>query len=382
MKTRNSSAQWLEKYSRWQVKVTNEDGIRKTFTCSTPGRKGQTECNRKADAWLESGLKSPDTRCGDLLDAWLESLKFECETRDISGNVVYTERYRKAESISRVHIRPAIGLMKISRLTDGDLQDVINAAAKKGSAKKTLQNIRSIISLWLGFCRKRKVTQLYTDDLVIPNNAPVKEKRILQPDELRVLMSVGTTIDHGKRVDEWYVNLWRLAAVLGYRPGELLALERSHFRNGILRVRGSINEKNIRTSGKNNNAIRDTVLPKIALDILNDQFKMLSKSGIVSPYIFPTPQGTVSNQSTTRHRWTRYCESNGITAVSPYELRHTYVSICSGRGDLSLYDLKSLVGHSKNMDTLGVYAHKITDSDTRLAASVNTIFEDVIKEMG
>ena len=382
MKTRNVSAQWLEKYQRWQIKVTNEDGVRKTFTCSMPGRKGQTECNRKADDWLLSGLKSPDARCGDLVTSWLDALKDECITRDVNGETVYTDRYVKAESIARVHLMPALKLVKISRLTAGDLQSIIHAAAKKGCAKKTLMNIRSIMSLWLNYCRKLKVTHLTTEDVVLPKNAPSKEKRILQPEELRILMSTSTTVRCGKTVEEWYINLWRLAVVLGYRPGELLALERSHLKNGVLRVRGSINDRNIKTSGKNNNAIRDTVLPKIALDILSDQIRMLTKAGIVSPYLFPTPQGTISNQSTTRHRWTRYCESNGITTVTPYELRHTYVSVCSGRGDLSLSELKSLIGHSKNMDTLGVYAHKLADADTRLAASVNQIFEGVIKELG
>ena len=31
MKTRNASAVWLEKYNRWQIKVTNEYGVRKAI---------------------------------------------------------------------------------------------------------------------------------------------------------------------------------------------------------------------------------------------------------------------------------------------------------------------------------------------------------------
>ncbi len=382
MATRNGSAQWLEKYNRWQIKVTNEDGIRKTFTCPTPGRKGQTECNKKADEWLAHGLKNPDTRCEMLIDSWLESLKEECKTVDINGKEAYTDRFIKAESISRVHLKPKLRHIKISRVTVGDLQEIINTAAKKGYAKKTLQNIRSTISIWLTFCRKRKLTTLTTEEIEIPKNAPTKEKKILQPNELRTLMTVSTTNQGGAVVNEWYVNLWRLAVVLGYRPGELLALEKSHLRNGVLRVRGSINDSNIKTSGKNSNAIRDTVLPKIALDILKDQETMLKKAGVVSPYLFPTPQGNVSNQSTTRHRWTGYCNSNGITRITPYELRHTYVSVCSGRGNLSLAELKALIGHSKNMDTLGIYSHKLSNAEERLAESVNDIFDCVINEKG
>ena len=51
---RINTAIWLEKYQRWQIKV-QKDGERKTFTCPVPGRKGQIECNGKADKWLMDG---------------------------------------------------------------------------------------------------------------------------------------------------------------------------------------------------------------------------------------------------------------------------------------------------------------------------------------
>lgn len=57
-------------------------------------------------------------------------------------------------------------------------------------------------------------------------------------------------------------------------------------------------------------------------------------------------------------RWRAYQDSNGIAPrISLYELRHTFVSLAQ---DLPDGKLKPLVGHSRNMDTRGVYGHEIT----------------------
>lgn len=47
----------------------------------------------------------------------------------------------------------------------------------------------------------------------------------------------------------------------------------------------------------------------------------------------------------------RCCEYNGITVVTPYELRHTFVSIAK---KLPEGFVKTVIGHSKSMDTFGV----------------------------
>lgn len=55
MGRRTNTAVWLPNQNRWQIKV-QKDGVRKTFTSAKPGRTGQREANRKADAWLDEGI--------------------------------------------------------------------------------------------------------------------------------------------------------------------------------------------------------------------------------------------------------------------------------------------------------------------------------------
>lgn len=369
MKTRNTSAVWLEKYQRWQVNVTNDAGDRKTFSSKTPGRKGQTECNRKADVWLASNASGPDKRCDRLIDEWLKDVALHTGTSN----------YNQRKSIAENWIKPCIGSIKFSRLGKKALQDVIDRAYTAGKSKKHLENIRGALSSWLKSCPDTGYMRLTTAEIVIPADAPVKEKQILQPEDLAKLFGIQTTVVRKKTVPEWYVHAWRLAVVTGYRPGEIVALERKHWNKNVLLVRGAVNDLQEHTSGKNDNSVRDTVLPQIAIDILNEQDAMLRKYGMVSVYLFPTETGECSNQQTMRKHWLRFCKVNGIHRITPYEIRHTFVSVTSGRTDITLADLKALVGHSKNMDTLGVYGHKISDADKAIADKIDTAFTGIIK---
>ena len=378
MKTRNASAVWLEKYNRWQIKVTNEDGVRKTFTCPTPGRKGQTECNRKADAWLASGLRSPDTRCGALIEEWLADMKKRNETVTLDGRETVSSHYEQVYKNVRNWILPQIEFIKIGKLRLYNLQEIIDAAYSAGRSKKTMQNIRGALSLWLSFCRKKELTSLVTEDLEIPADAPQKEKRILQPDDLRALFSSSQTIYHGKVRDEWYIYAWRFAVVTGLRPGELIALERKHLQSDRVLIRGSINCSNVKTRGKNDNAVRSIALFGLSREILTAQMAMLRDAGIVSNYVFPAESGLAAKQATMRKAWYRYSAYNGILNVTPYELRHTFVSISSARSNLSLSDLRATVGHSQNMDTLGTYSHKLSDAEERISAGLENAFSDIL----
>lgn len=377
-KTRTGSAVWLEKYQRWQIKVTNEDSVRKTFTSSTPGKKGQTECNKKADEWLQSGLRSPEARCSVLIDAWLSDMKKRTKAVTIEGEETQNAHYEKTECIAEVWLKPNIGMKRIGKLRRVDLQEVLDDAFIKGRSKKTIQNIRGAMSLFLKWCRLRDLTRLTTDDLEIPKNAKVGEREILQPEDLQKLFSCLDTEWRGKVRPAWYIHAWRFSVVMGLRPGELYALERKHLVGDRILVRGAVNFRGIKTSGKNENAIRDIVLNSLAKEILAEQAAMLKSSGVISKYIFPAPDGNIVSQDTAAKNWKRYREYNGLQKTTPYEMRHTYVSVVSGRSDLSIGDLRRTVGHSQNMDTLGTYSHRLTAEENRIAAQIDSAYRDLL----
>lgn len=265
---------------------------------------------------------------------------------------------------------------KISAVTEQDFQNIINDAFKKGLSKKTLSNLRACIAAFIKYCRKTRATKLIIENVYIPKGAPKSQKNILQPDDLRILFSSGKTKLNGREVDELFINAYRFEVATGLRPGEALGLKKSDIKSNHVRLQRSINKYGEITTGKNDNARRDFVLTKQAVSILRDQLDLLSRLQIVSDYVFADKYGEPIKQSNYYKRWVKYRTYNKISAVSPYELRHTFISVVK---TLPPGLLKPLVGHSEDMDTFGVYSHDVTGDKDLTAKLVEQTFERILK---
>lgn len=357
MARRINSATWSEKEQRWRINV-QRDGKRRTFYSSTPGRTGQREANAKADAWLDSGIEPVSERTWDAYTTFQEESK----------EVVSTTEYHHIDTIGRIWVKPYIGKKKVADLCDGDIQRLLDKAAAMGRSKKTIQDINGIINRFLKWCRRNKKTAYRPDDVHIPASARLKGKQVLQPDDLITLLSVDTTIYKGKRVKEEYIHAYRFQVLTGLRPGELRGLRWEDIDENRVFVRRSINVFGEETRGKNENAVRSFVLSDLARQELEAQAREYpSESG----YVFELPSPTAY-----RERWQKYCESNNITRTTPYELRHTFVSVAK---TLPAGEVKSLVGHSQSMDTFGVYGHALVGEDEKTAEKINGLFRKIVE---
>ena len=337
MNKRTNTAQWEEKYQRWRIAV-QKDGVRKQFYSSTPGRTGQREANAKADAWLENDIAVKAGRVENVYQLWIEDLKLTTST----GN------WKPVESRWRTWVLPIIGKKKVNTLTDRDLQTIINKAAAAGKSRKTLQLIASDLRAFCKYCRKAKLSTFLPEDVQIPASARYKGKSVLQPADLVKLFSIDTTLYRGKRVHDDFIHAYRFQTLTGLRPGELLGLRWADVQGNTVNVRRSINIHGEETQGKNQNAIRSFVLSGLARAVLEQQRAVTG-----------TRESVFEIRSELYYwtRWQAYCKANGIDRISVYELRHTFVSVVK---TLPEGEIKELVGHSQNMDTLGQYSHALT----------------------
>ena len=363
--TRTNNATWIESQGRWQIQV-QRDGIRRTFYSSLAGAAGKREANAKADAWLQSGITRGSKRVHAVASEWLETLKPSREMQSSASYVQY-------ESIMRTKIIPLIGNRTVSDLSNGDIQRVIDAAARNGYAKKTLQNIRGTMVAFVKYCRKFRYTDLRVEDVEIPWDAPKVEKEILQPDALKILFSVNTRKGRSKGPrEDYYVNAYRFQLVTGLRPGEMLARTKADVRDGYLYISTALNQYGEITKGKNLNATRRIKLTELALQILEDQAEAERKNGIASTVLFPDTDGGYLSERKLYKNWCAYQKSNGIDHISLYELRHTFVSVCTANVPENL--LKMVVGHSKSMDTQGVYGHEVQGQLDTAAHAIDSSF--------
>ena len=366
MAKRKNEAAWMPSQNRWQINV-QMDGVRRTFTSSTPGRKGKIEAERKADRWLEEQTVNENTKCEILIDKFYEHVKATTS----KGH------WRPMGSRIENHIRPLIGAKKIGRLTENDLQEILDAAYKKGLSKRGIKNVKSDTMAFVKYCRKANATRLFPESLYIPNGARRSTKTVAEPEDIRKLFETDESTWKGKVCHDRYIHAYRFAVVSGLRLGELLGLKWEDIKGTKLRIRRALNDYNIFTEGKNDNARRTLVLTGLALEEIGQQRKLLRQEGVLSPYVFPTKKGTPTSQDTFRSSWKRYCEHNGLKKVTPYELRHTYVSVNKEMPE----GLKRLVvGHSVDMDTEGTYGHEMAGDLKRAAEYSDAAFRKILAQ--
>lgn len=372
MKKRTNTAFWVEKEKRWCIAV-QKNGTRKRFYSSTPGRTGQREANAKADAWLDDSIRDGRKKVATLYAEWVEELKLTCGTSYVIQCNKYGEYY----------ILPVCGNIRIDELTEGDLQKAIDMSFKKRCLKKggkrtsdkplsrkTLMTIRSTEISFVKWCRRNKYSALFPE-LSIPKNARMGKKNILQPSALKILFDVDSRLYYGKRVFDEYIYAYRFTVATGVRPGELVGLWYGDIKGNTVNLRRSINRLDEETTGKNENAIRSFDMGEEAHEAYEAQVALLKASGI--PLNYTTPLFQIQNQRALFKRWKKYQKDNGIEPqVTLYEMRHTFVSVESGV--LTDSQLKMLVGHSKNMDTAGVYRHELDGQREDLAAATTAAF--------
>ena len=350
MGRRTNTAAWNGK--RWRIDV-QKDGIRKSFYSSTPGRTGQREANSKADAWLEDGIGAKALRVSEACCPWLLEVQ-----QTTSGT-----NYRPLKSRWENWVLPVIGRKRVTALTDQDLQTVINRAHTAGKSRKTLKSLSADMRAFCKYCRKSRLSQYLPEDIKIPAGARYRGKSVLQPADLLKLFNVDTTAYKGQAVRDEYINAYRFQVLTGLRPGELIGLRWADIHGATVNVARSINIDGEETQGKNQNAARSFVMSEMAQRVLEDQRQQKTASG---ESVF----GITSERYYYR-RWRVYCETNGLAPCSPYELRHTFVSVVK---TLPAGEVKPLVGHSEDMDTFGIYGHTLTGDAENTAQAVNGVF--------
>ena len=104
------------------------------------------------------------------------------------------------------------------------------------------------------------------------------------------------------------------------------------------------------------------------------QMALLKKNGI--RLNFNTPLFQISCQHTYYGRWKRYLEAHDLPHISPYELRHTFVSIVKTMPEGRI---RPIVGHSSNMDTFGTYAHILKGEVEETTKEIDRLFDKLLQ---
>jgi integrase len=217
----------------------------------------------RAMADRDNGLyfNADNLKVGEYLERWLA---------DSVLDTVRPTTYERYEQIVRIHVRPALGSVKLKTLSPVHVRGLYREKLQAGLSPRTVQYIHVTL---------HKALKQAVQDGLIPRNATEavkapqvrrQEMRPLSAEQVKVFLETAC----GDRLEALFV----LAIHTGLRQGELLGLkwEDVDLEQGTLRVRRTLaTSKNgpVLTTPKTNGSRRSVRLTQAAVDALRSHLE-------------------------------------------------------------------------------------------------------------
>jgi integrase len=311
----------------------------------------------KAIADRDGGLvyDAGNITVGEYLDRWLN---------DSVRDTVRQRTWERYEQFVRVHLTPALGKIKLAKLTPAHVRGLYRDKLNSGLAPRTVLHIHRAFS---------KALKQAAADGLIPRNpaAPVKppqprgeEIRPLNREQVRVLFEAAS----GDCLEALYI----VAVTAGLRRGELQGLkwEDLDLEAGMLQVRRTCSEPKgghifeAPKSGKGRN-IRLTQSAVAALRIhrrrqLEERMykaDLWQEQGLV----FPSTVGTPLWGGNLNRAFKATLQRAGLPKSTRFhDLRHTCATLLLKQAVNPKF-VQELLGHADISLTLNVYSHVLPD---------------------
>jgi integrase len=321
----------------------------------------------KAIADRDGGLvyDAGNITVGEYLDRWLN---------DSVRNTVRRRTWERYEQFVRVHLTPALGKIKLAKLTPAHVRGLYRDRLDSGLAPRTVLHIHRAFS--------KALKQAVADGL-IPRNpaAPVKppqprqeEIRPLNREQVRVLFEAAS----GDRLEALYV----VAVTAGLRRGELQGLKWDDLdlEAGMLQVRRTLSEPKggyifeAPKSGKG----RSVRLTRKATAALREHRKRqleerMKKAGLWQEQglVFPSGVGTPLSGGNLNRTFKATLQRAELPKSTRFhDLRHTCATLLLKQG-VHVRFVQELLGHADIGLTLNVYSHVLPDMSDAAADAMD-----------
>lgn len=308
---------------------------------------------------------------GEWLDIWLKE---------------YTLNIRPAtkaayEQHVRVHLKPALGRIQLSKLLPHQIQQNYNdLLRKRGLSPKSIKNVHGVLhraleqAKLMGYLKTNPTT-----GVVLPKAEKAVLKTMEDTDVARFLQEIK---------DDPYENVLFVTAFTGLREGEVLGLtwDCVDFEKGQLLINKQHNrakgEKEFHFSPLKNSKIRTITVAQEVLNVLEKQQKQQEKWQAIlgdkwdnqKNLVFTTEFGRYINNKTLYMNYKRIMRKLGFPQLRFHDLRHTYAVNSLRAGD----DIKTVqenLGHATASFTLGTYAHATPGMKRESAGRMNDFIQ-------
>ena len=309
---------------------------------------------RAMDAASRGLLRQPSRlTVGGFLDRWLEdTVKPRVRPLTYSGYAVNVRR----------HIIPALGDVKLDRLSPEQVQNLLNGKLKDGLSSKTVAYIRQVLRTSLDQAMR---WNLVSRNVVTLVPAPRKERvaiRPLEPHHIGAFLSAVA----GRRLEALYVT----TLALGLREGEVLGLQWQDIdlRARTLRVQRQLQRFGGRlqlVEPKTDRARRVLDLPHSVVKALTEHQKRQVIERLTAGahwdehgLVFPTSVGTPLEARSLLRDFRQVIRKGRLPAIRFHDLRHSCATMLLVQG-VPARVVMEILGHSEISLTMNTYSHVI-----------------------
>ena len=344
-------------------------------------RQIQKELNRVAVNFEEAcshGYKATAVKFQDFAEEWFnEYARFSLRSTTFERMKQLTKR-----------VYPAIGHLRMDKITARQLQGFINSLAKEGAnektgkplAPKTIRHHLSFISDIFSYAAKMDVVSDNPCSKVTIPKGEVKEKQIYSQEEIALLLS---KINNEPTK---YRAFFFLVAYSGFRRSEMLGLEWKDvdFENNVISINRTSNytaERGIYTdTTKTKRSKRVLKISPYIMDILKklkseqeEEAFRLGDKWIESDRLFVKWDGSPMNNQTPYGWLKEFCENNEMPFYGIHSFRHFAASALISAG-LDVVTVSGALGHCDSGTTLNIYSHMFQTAQARVAQAMDGAF--------
>lgn len=374
-----------KKYEYWEARYTEgaDPGTGKQVQRSITG-KTQKEVAQKlkaATAAIDSGTYTAPSKqtLGQWLDVWIETYCGSVKPRTL-------EIYK---TDIRVHIKPALGAVRLEALTTQSIQAFYNALGKptkdrpEGLSPKTVKNIHGVLhkslqqAVLIGCLRFNP-----TDACALPR----REKKELTPfDDVQI--SAFLKAIQGSR----YETLFTVTLFTGMREGEVLGLmwDCVDFEAGTITVNKQLQLHEAVGGGayqlgSTKNGKGRSITPAASVMALLKRHRAAQaaqrlRAGKLwqdTGFVFTDELGQPFAKATVYRAFKRAAASIGRPDARFHDLRHSYAVAAIRAGD-DIKTVQETLGHATASFTLDVYGHVTKQMKEASAARMDAFIKTV-----
>lgn len=316
----------------------------------------------------------------ELTALWWESYK----------NTIKPNSRQSMEGIVRLHILPAFGDCKLSRLTTPVIQQQVNKWAN--NANKGIKGAYANYSFLNNINRRilqygvtmQVIEHNPARDVIIPRKQNNKEHKVkfFSNQELKQFLNYLDDLDLSSYENFFDYVLYKTLLATDCRIGEVLALEWSDIdlEKGTIKVSKTLNRYQETNTPKSKAGLRDIEIDRATVLLLK-QYKnrqqVLSWDLGRSETIVFTPFTTkYAYACLLRKRLQKHFKAAGVPDISFHGFRHTHATIMLYAG-IEAKDLQYRLGHSNISMTLNTYVHATKEG----AKKAVSIFETAISNL-